>query len=328
MKRKETYQKFMNHYILSYEDVLTLKDDEILLVNTSFLYYTLAYYQTIDKLTTEKQFLIQEALNSKKNKNLTDPRFTSMRVLDIKRIYQGFPKNLFHKTSFLKQALKNLTPENAYNLLIQGVIQNENDFEKPENKWINHSIYVGLAAKRIAQKLGLDENLAEALGYIHDIGRKIDHFNHPIEGYRYMTKLGYVDQAGICLTHSFINNDITVTAGGGPKEKEKYEYINSYLQSNPPTIYDNIIQLCDLFCLENGFTTIESRILDITKRKGIFENSLNHFQETMKLKERFEMLMHCNLYDLFPEIKRKDIDNIQNNHDELIKLLEAKSIKK
>lgn len=222
--------------------------------------------------------------------------------------------------------IKKLTPNDAYNLLIKDIIEETNDLNKDENRWIKHSLYVGIGARRIAKKLNLDENLAEVLGYIHDIGRKIDHFNHPIEGYHYMLNLGYKYYANICLTHSFIDNDITLTAGGGPKRKERYEYINSFLQKNPPTIYDNIIQLCDLFCLETGFTTIENRLLDITLRKGVFDNSFLHYQKTIELKEKIESLMNCNLYDLFKEIKEEDLNNINNVHDELLELIGKKKI--
>ena len=141
-----------------------------------------------------------------------------------------------------------LTSEEAYKLLIENVINDRSDLEKLENRWIWHCIYVAQAAERIAKRLNLDSDYAMALGYIHDIGRKIDHFNHPLEGYQYMKKKGYESAARICLTHSFIDNDILMTAGGGPKNPVVYSKIKDFLAKNPPNIYDNIIQMCDLFC--------------------------------------------------------------------------------
>ena len=82
------------------------------------------------------------------------------------------------------------------------------DLEKPENKWIKHCIYVGTGAGRIADALELDSDYAQALGYIHDIGRKISHPNHTTAGYKYMINEGDSEEARSCLTHSFIDNNI------------------------------------------------------------------------------------------------------------------------
>ena len=79
-----------------------------------------------------------------------------------------------------------LKASEAYELLIDDVIYDKEDLKKPENKWVVHCVFTALASKRIAEKLGLDSNRAMALGYIHDIGRKVSHPNHAIEGYRYM----------------------------------------------------------------------------------------------------------------------------------------------
>jgi len=178
--------------------------------------------------------------------------------------------------------MKRLTASKAYKLLIEDVIIEDNDFKKSENRWILHCIYTAIASKRIAERLNIDSDYAMALGYIHDIGRKISHPKHTIEGYKYMKSKGYDEESRICLTHSFIDNDITLSAGGTPNKSEIYE-----------------------FCSETGFTTIENRLLDISKRKGIYNNSLNHFNRVIELKERLEIQMGCNLYDLFPEIKKK-----------------------
>ncbi len=209
----------------------------------------------------------------------------------------------------------------AYELLIEDVIYKKEDMFKPENKWVLHCVFTAIASQRIAQKLGLDSNRAMAMGYLHDIGRKISHPNHAIEGYKYLLNEGLKEEASICLTHSFIDNDITMTAGGGPETPEKYEYINNFLVNTPCTIYDNIVQMSDLFCLETGFTTMENRLLDISKRKGIYPNSLDHFKKAMSLKERLDTMLGCDLYDLFPEIKKEDKERINEDRNELMTLL-------
>ena len=215
--------------------------------------------------------------------------------------------------------MKRLTEEEALKLLLQN-IKDKKELNLPENKWILHSIYVGEAAKRIAKAIKINSDKAAAFGYIHDIGRRINHSNHPIEGYNYLNNLGYIEEARYCLTHSFIDNDINKTAGGGPKDTESYDFINNFLQSNNHNIYDNIIQLCDLFCLETGFTTIENRLLNIYSRKGVFDNSYDHYLAVMDLKKRIEKGLQYSLYTLFPEIK--EINNIEDDSIKLKELLQ------
>ncbi len=214
-----------------------------------------------------------------------------------------------------------MNSELALTILLQN-IKNIKELNNEENKWILHSIYVGIASRRIAQELKLDEDYALTIGYMHDIGRIINHQNHPIEGFLYLNNLGYPDIARYSLTHSFIDNVITNTAGGGPKDIKSFNFINNYLHSIKLNIYDNIIQLCDLFCLESGFTTIEKRMLDITKRKGVYDNSYEHYLKVIELKESMELKMGINLYALFPEIKEEDINNIQNDYNELLELIQ------
>ena len=214
--------------------------------------------------------------------------------------------------------MTNITEKEALNLLLDDI--DLKDINNPENKWIKHSIYVGLAARRIADSLDLNDNYALIIGYLHDIGRKINHNNHPIDGYKYLKELGYDEIARYSLTHSFYDCKIKNTIGLGPDTKEKYDYINNYLNSIHPSIYDNIVHLCDLFCLETGFTTIEKRMLDVISRKGMSDNFLNYYNNIQDFKKWIEMTIKRNLYDLFPEIKKEDLKNQQEDYEKIRKL--------
>lgn len=214
---------------------------------------------------------------------------------------------------------KKLDSKTAYRLLTEDIIKEENDLKQDKNRWVLHCLYSGMAAGRIAEKLGLDSDYAASLGYVHDIGRRISHPKHIIEGYNYLKALGYNNEARICLTHSFIYNDITLAAGPFPSNKA-YQAITEHLNEEECNTYDNIIQLCDLFCLETGFTTLEKRILDISIRKGVFPCSKRHFNKAIELKEELEDKMGCNLYELFPEISQVDLENRQNHLVQLEKL--------
>lgn len=208
----------------------------------------------------------------------------------------------------------------AYQLLIKDVIFDDRDFDKVENRWVKHCINVGIASGRIARKLGLDGDFAEACGYLHDVGRKISHPAHVVEGYRYLVNRGYDEMARYCITHSFIDSDIHLIAGG-PLQADTETLVAPYLETHPATIYDNIVQLCDLFCSEEGFTTVEKRLLNISARTGIYSNSYEHFCSALKLKERIEKQMGCSLYSLFPEVSSVDLANVSINYYELETLL-------
>ena len=309
---------------LNYNDIEKLNDYDFILVSTSFLEFTQAYYSVIDK-NPDMLKIINPILNSY-SKEVITPLYIRLSVLEIKNIYRNFPKDRFWKSTFKKNIVVNISLKDAYDLLTKDIITKEEDLYLPQNRWILHSIYVSEAAKRIASVLNLDINKATILGLLHDIGRRRNHNNHPIEGYKYLNSLGFLEEAKICLTHSFIDNDITITAGGGPKNQDVYVFINSFLQNNEANIYDNIIQLCDLFCLETGFTTIEKRILDISTRKGVNDNSKEHFDKVIELKKRIEKMMNCSLYDLFPEIKKEDFENRENNYIELTNLFNSKKL--
>ncbi len=170
-----------------------------------------------------------------------------------------------------------------------------------DDRWIKHSICVGNTAGKIAEKLNLDVDYAKTLGYIHDIGRAIgDGNDHVINGYNYIKKLGYDDEyANICLTHSYLNNDVYCTAGGFPKD---IPFRTKFIKNHEYTIYEKIINLCDLMCTDT-IITVDKRLIDLIIRKGVYENTQYHIKETYELKQYIDEQLGFNVYDLFPSIK-------------------------
>ena len=169
-----------------------------------------------------------------------------------------------------------------------------------DTNWIDHSICVGNSAGKIAEKLGLDVEKAKTLGYIHDIGKGIGEFlEHPQNGYQYIKQLGYDDEyANVCLTHSFLNNDYMCTIGWMPEENAD---LSNFVQTHEYTIYEKIINLCDMICT-NVNVTLEKRLIDIMIRRGIFENTIYFVKEIQKLKKAFDNMLGFNVYTLFPDI--------------------------
>ena len=187
-----------------------------------------------------------------------------------------------------------LTSEEALKILT------ESKKTEGDNFRIEHSICVGNSAGKIAKALGLEIDKAKALGYIHDIGKAVgENKGHDINGHEYIKKLGYDDEyANICLTHSYLNNDVNCVAGGIPID---IPFRTNFIKNHRYTIYEKIINLCDLMC-KTTTLTLEKRLVDLLVRKGVHENTIYHIKEAQKLKEEFDNMLGYNVYKLFPEV--------------------------
>ena len=187
-----------------------------------------------------------------------------------------------------------LTSEQAVNML------KEAEKVATDTGWIKHSICVGNSAGKIAEALKLDADKAKTLGYIHDIGKSIGKFsNHVMNGYNYIKELGYEEEyANICLTHSYLNNDVNCTAGGIPSD---IPFRTEFIKNHKYTIYEKIINLCDLMCTSVNMT-LEKRLIDIMTRRGVHENTVYHIKEAQKLKQEFDEMLGYNVYNLFPDV--------------------------
>ena len=197
-----------------------------------------------------------------------------------------------------------LTSEKGLEILEKYRGKTEND------KWIDHCICVGNTAGRIAEALkvrgyNVDVDKTIAIGYVHDIGKYSGQSHgHVMRGYEFLKEKGFdEDYCNICLTHSYLNNDIICTAGGVPDINEN-PFLTDFIKNHEYTIEEKIINLCDLMCPQGGrISTIDKRLIDIMIRRGAYTNTQYHIKETYKLKSYFDDLLGYNLYDLFPSIK-------------------------
>jgi putative nucleotidyltransferase with HDIG domain len=170
----------------------------------------------------------------------------------------------------------------------------------PHDGWIYHSMCVGDTAGRIAAALNLDVDKAKALGYIHDIGKSVGCFEgHVMNGYYYLKTLGYDEEyCNICLTHSYLNNDVDCTGGGHPRD---IPFRTEFIKNHEYTVYDKLITLCDLMCT-SVVGTMDKRLIDVIRRRGAYDNTQYHVNEAYKLKSYFDEMLGHSIYDLFPEI--------------------------
>ena len=154
--------------------------------------------------------------------------------------------------------MKKLTRQEAYSILTEGL-------EEPEKiQYVRHCVCV-------------DGEYAACLGYLHDVGRKTDPFNHAYAGYLYLTERGLCDYAFICLTHSFLENDLDNVCGRPlPPGSRGYAFIKKFVEERRNTDFDRIIQICDLLCTSDGPTSLGERLADIESRKGVHPGSARH----------------------------------------------------
>ena len=167
-----------------------------------------------------------------------------------------------------------------------------------DDKWIEHCICVGNSAGKIAQALNekgynVDIDKTITLGYLHDNAKYNGEVHgHEISGYNYLKDRGYDEEYyNVCITHSYLNNDIVCTAGGVPNPEDK-PFIAEFVKKHEYTIEEKLINLCDLMCPPGGRVfSVDKRLIDIIIRKGAYSNTQYHVKETYKLKEYFDSLL-------------------------------------
>ena len=59
------------------------------------------------------------------------------------------------------------------------------------------------------------------------------------------------EYCNICITHSYLNNDIICTAGEVPNPQDKPS-IAEFVKTHKYTIEEKLINLCDLMCPQGG----------------------------------------------------------------------------
>lgn len=191
-----------------------------------------------------------------------------------------------------------MKPALAYEYLMQGK-------EKYPGQWVEHSLYVGEAAALIAARLpDIDSDLAKSCGYLHDIGRRFGGLKmmHTLAGYRFMMEEGYPEIARICLTHSFAVKDIITAVGEWDCTADDYNFVKDYLENTAYTRYDQLIQLCDSLALPEGFTVLERRLVDVSLRYGLDDQTLRRWRGVIEVKEMFERELGGSVYELLPKL--------------------------
>lgn len=174
--------------------------------------------------------------------------------------------------------------------------------------WIAHSINVARAAQLIAARYpDLDPDRAYILGLLHDIGRRAGKtgMRHVIDGYLYLTELGYDGAARICLTHSFPYQHPRAVFGEWDCTEQEFEMLSNTLLGLTYDEYDLLLQLCDALALAEGFCLMEKRLVDVFLRygqQGVDASVHKKWQRLFGIKQHFEGIIGCSIYRVLPGV--------------------------
>ncbi|MDD4796586.1 MAG: HD domain-containing protein [Eubacteriales bacterium] len=170
--------------------------------------------------------------------------------------------------------------------------------------WLAHSLHVGQAGHIIARACGMDAQRGHALGLLHDIGRRfgVHGQRHGYDGYQYMMQLGYPAVAKICLTHCNIRR---VPDPGGRSwdcTMDEMLFIRAFFRRAVYDDWDRLVQLCDAVADAQGFVLVEKRLMDVALRRGVSFQTLQDWEEQLKLIDYFSEKAGQNIYKLLPDI--------------------------
>ena len=168
--------------------------------------------------------------------------------------------------------------------------------------WENHSRGAAIVAERIAERAGMDADLAYTMGLLHDVGRyKGEHtgMNHVIYGYRLLEQKSLPEIARICLTHSFNpKGKVEILHLDDPEEER---FVKDFVMNIEYDDYDRLIQLADFMSGAHGITTIERRFCSVLSRH-ILPEPREVLRKLYELKDYFDRKCGmADIYDLFYE---------------------------
>jgi hypothetical protein len=142
------------------------------------------------------------------------------------------------------------------------------------------------------------------MGLLHDIGRRAGVFDlvHIYHGWRFMIGEGFPDIARICITHSFLLQDVSKAENNWDGSIEELRLAEKYLGGLEYNDYDRLIQLCDGVSIDTGYWLIEKRLLDVGIRRGVTKFSPQRWQKMLEIQHYFEKKMRCSIYSLLPGV--------------------------
>lgn len=167
--------------------------------------------------------------------------------------------------------------------------------------WIDHSYNVARLAEKIASKANMDSEKAYSIGLLHDIGRRNGTMQarHALEGYNYLTSIGFEDGARICMTHTFQYKDVDAIYDTWDCAADERQFIKNYLDNVTYDDYDKLIQLCDALSLADGYCHAEKKMVNSVLKFGFKDTTANKWTAILELKAYFDSKINGDVYLLF-----------------------------
>ena len=180
--------------------------------------------------------------------------------------------------------------------------------------WQSHSRAVAKVCEKVAEKAGMDKDLAYAKGLLHDFyksierdteqfveinGEKIPAMTHPFKGYKLLMEMGFPEAARTALTHTFYNIDEFYNGGFDTRlTPDDIAFFKEWLSENEFDDYDKLAQLADSMASWKGVMTIDDRFCDILTRHPV-ANPQGALIKLYELKDYFDEKINGNIYELF-----------------------------
>jgi putative nucleotidyltransferase with HDIG domain len=140
------------------------------------------------------------------------------------------------------------------------------------NLWKQHSYLVAEGAAQVVAKLpDGDPEKAFALGLLHDLGKAKDSRGkkHAIEGYHLLMQAGYADAAYAALTHDFPIKEFDIHRQESLLDDQELDMVVAILTPYTYTLYDRVVQVCDVISMPHGYVLMEKRMLTAILRYGL-----------------------------------------------------------
>ena len=170
-----------------------------------------------------------------------------------------------------------------------------------DGAWIEHSYNVARLAEKIADKAGMDSEHAYIIGLLHDIGRRNGNMQarHAIEGYQFLSDIGFEEGARICLTHTFQYKDVEAIYDTWDCPDKEKQFVAEYLLNITFDEYDKLIQLCDALSLATGYCYAEKKMVSSVIKFGFKDTTINKWKAILDLKKYFDNKCDADVYSLF-----------------------------
>ena len=189
--------------------------------------------------------------------------------------------------------------EKAEEILAWGMRERRKiESEEQVLRWENHSRGAAKVAELVAEKAGMDAELAYALGVLHVIGKyRGAGMEHAYAGYEKMMAEGMPEVARVCVTHSFNpKSKLSVLELAGV-EGEEAKFVRELVEGTEYDDYDELIQLADFMSGMRGISTLERRFCSVLLRHDL-PDARKELGVLYELKEKFDRMCGVNIYEL------------------------------